>query len=165
MVERGGHRFSVPAPEHRLMISTLQRMYRHFYFRLCDMLDSARLVERDTMDYGFLEDTSQAGGIWKGVATYLQIVSDYAARYRGWPLSLPRRVTETACFGGEKLTVGKDFLRVPIFMESVALYASELTTLARQGEVPETLRLSLLPPLAAAATLGLKVTGSDKGIW
>src|SRR3954451_7195562 len=33
--------FRVPAVSDRLMISTLQRMYRHFYFRLCDVIDSA----------------------------------------------------------------------------------------------------------------------------
>src|SRR5438045_8851306 len=34
--ELNGHVFRVPAPEERVVISTLQRMYRHFYFRLCD---------------------------------------------------------------------------------------------------------------------------------
>ena len=27
------------------MISTLQRMYRHFYFRLCDIVDTAALSD------------------------------------------------------------------------------------------------------------------------
>ena len=31
----------------RLMISTLQRMYRHFYFRLCDIVDTAELADRE----------------------------------------------------------------------------------------------------------------------
>ena len=42
---------AVPSVSERLMISTLQRMYRHFYFRLCDMLDSADLVEAGAIDY------------------------------------------------------------------------------------------------------------------
>ena len=33
--------FRVPSTSDRLMISALQRMYRHFYFRLCDVIDSA----------------------------------------------------------------------------------------------------------------------------
>ena len=40
-VHIGNHIFRVPAVSDRLMISTLQRMYRHFYFRLCDIVDSA----------------------------------------------------------------------------------------------------------------------------
>src|SRR3982074_2902220 len=38
-VEYGGYTFRVPAAEHRMVISTLQRMYRHFYVRLCDVVD------------------------------------------------------------------------------------------------------------------------------
>ncbi|MGC2298386.1 MAG: hypothetical protein WA476_06255, partial [Acidobacteriaceae bacterium] len=40
-VQIDGRVFRVPAVSDRLMISTLQRMYRHFYFRLCDIMDSA----------------------------------------------------------------------------------------------------------------------------
>ena len=32
------------------MISTLQRMYRHFYFRLCDIVDTAGLSEAGGID-------------------------------------------------------------------------------------------------------------------
>src|SRR5579859_4120649 len=37
----GEHSFRVPAPEDRIIISTLQRMYRHFYIRVCDVVDNA----------------------------------------------------------------------------------------------------------------------------
>jgi hypothetical protein len=40
-----------------------------------------------------------------------------------------------------------------------------LTRLLLNGEIRNTLRLSLLPGLATAAALELKLTGSDKGIW
>jgi hypothetical protein len=43
--EFGPHTFTVPAHEDRMIISTLQRMYRHFYFRLCDIVDTAHLVD------------------------------------------------------------------------------------------------------------------------
>jgi hypothetical protein len=155
----------VASPEDRLMISTLQRMYRHFYFRLCDIVDSAQLVEADEVDFTRLRMLSEPPGIWKGVATYLVIVSDYVKTYWGKGLALPPEVTNAATFGGEQLTFARDFLRVPIIPHSVALYTSELTTLARKGELRETFRLSLLPYLAAAAAVGQKLTGSDKGIW
>lgn len=58
-----------------------------------------------------------------------------------------------------------DFLRVPILPHSLRLYAGELRTLVMRGEVQNSLRLSLLPGLATAAALELKITGSDKGIW
>jgi len=164
-VQRAQYRFRVASPEDRLMISTLQRMYRHFYFRLCDIVDSAQLVENDAVDFTRLKSLSQSPGIWKGVATYLLLVSDYVKRFRAAEVPLPLSVRTDAAFGGDKLVFSRDFLRVPILPESVSLYATELSTLARQGELKETFRLSLLPYLAVAAAVGQKLTGSDKGIW
>ena len=46
--------FRVPAPEERVVISTLQRMYRHFYFRLCDMADFAALLQAGAIDFAEL---------------------------------------------------------------------------------------------------------------
>ena len=157
--------FRVPAVSDRLMISTLQRMYRHFYFRLCDIVDSASLVEMDAIDYEDLRASATGAGIWQGVATYLVIVSDYVEHYRGKGLDLPSTVRTASQFGGDKLHFRRDFLRVPILPESAALYASQLTTLLRNREFKNSARLSLLPYLATAAAVGMKITGSDKGIW
>jgi hypothetical protein len=147
------------------MISTLQRMYRHFYFRLCDIVDSAALVESGAVDYLDLRASANASGIWEGVATYLVIVSDYVKRYRGTGLELPRLVTDTARFGGEEIYYRKDFLRVPIMPQSASLYGTQLTGLLRKRELHSSARLGLLPWLATAAAVGQKITGSDKGIW
>jgi len=164
-VHVGNHIFRVPAVSDRLMISTLQRMYRHFYFRLCDIVDSAGLAETDAIDYEDLRDSAKAAGIWEGVATYLVIVSDYVEHYRGEALGLPEFVRTSARFGGDKLHFRRDFLRVPILPESAALYASQLATFLFHRELKNTARLSLLPCLATAAAVGQKITGSDKGIW
>ena len=65
-------------------------MYRHFYFRLCDIIDSAALVETDGIDFEDLRKAAQAAGIWEGTATYLAIVSDYVESYRGNRVELPQ---------------------------------------------------------------------------
>ena len=165
MVEIDGESFRVPSPSDRLMISTLQRMYRHFYFRLCDIVDSAQLVESGSIDYGDLRDSAERAGIWEGVATYLAIVSDYVERYRGSGLDLPLVVRADARFGGERIRFARAFLRVPILPESAGLYGTQLAGLLRRREVRSSARLSLLPWLAVAASAGQKITGSDKGIW
>ena len=165
LVQVGDHTFRVPAISDRLMISTLQRMYRHFYFRLCDIIDSASLCDTGAIHYEDLHASAQAAGIWEGVATYLVIVSDYVEHYRGKGLELPSFVRTSARFGGDKLHFRRDFLRVPIMPESAALYASQLTSLLRNREFKNSARLSLLPYLATAAAVGQKITGSDKGIW
>jgi len=161
----GEHRFRVPSPSDRLMISTLQRMYRHFYFRLCDIVDSAALVEAGCIDYDDLRSSASKAGIWEGVATYLVIVSDYIAIYRGSGLDLPQSVRASARFGGDEVHYGNGFLRVPIMPQSAGLYVSQLSGLLRKRELHNSARLSLLPWLATAAVVGQKITGSDKGVW
>ncbi len=160
-----GRTFMVPAAEERIIVSVLQRMYRHFYFRICDIVDTAELIASDTVNYEELRRTSMMGGIWPGVASFLKIVSDYVERYRGTALPLPRQVCNAARFGGEKVTLRHRFLRVPILPEGVQLYTAEIAAAARRGDVPAAFRLSLLPPLASAAAVAFKVTGSDKGVW
>ena len=157
--------FRVPSISDRLMISTLQRMYRHFYFRLCDVVDSAELVRSGSIDYENLRASAESAGIWEGVATYLAIISDYVEQYQGAPLNLPQSVLDSARFGGREIYFAKDFLRVPILPQSVMLYGSQLAGVLRRRQIQSGARLSLLPWLATAALVGQKITGSDKGIW
>jgi hypothetical protein len=157
--------FRVPSASDRLMISTLQRMYRHFYFRLCDVVDSAALVDSGGVDFGDLRATATNAGIWQGVATYLVIVSDYVSRYRGRGLKLPYFVHAAARFGGDEVHYAREFLRVPIMPQSATLYKTQLAGVLRKLELKNSARLSLLPLLATAALVGQRITGSDKGIW
>jgi hypothetical protein len=164
-VEIEGHAFRVPSASDRIMISTLQRMYRHFYFRLCDIVDSATLAASGELDYEELRTSAQAAGIWEGVATYLVIVSDYVSRYTGKDIGLPRLVKDSAHFDGAIVYVGGSFIRVPILPQSARLYRSQFTRLLCRRELQSSARLALLPGLATAAAIGHKITGSDKGIW
>jgi hypothetical protein len=160
-----GYTFPVPAPEERIIVATLQRMYRHFYFRICDIVNSGALVENNLLDYRELEAAANIGGIWPGVCTYLKIVSDYTAQYRGEGLELPANVVANAVCGGEEVEPKNLFLRVPIMPHGASLYTKQVKEAALHGQVGAALRLSLLPPLASMAALAYRVTGSDKGIW
>lgn len=157
--------FKVPAPEDRIVISTLQRMYRHFYIRLCDIVDNAALLEQRVVDFEYLHSLGSSAGLWDGIATYLNIISEYMELYRGYGVPLPSLVTGSAKFGAAKVHFRGQFLRVPILPQSIHLYAGELKTLLLNGDFRNGLRLSLLPGLATAAALEQKLTGSDKGIW
>ena len=157
--------YHVPAPEERIVVATLQRMYRHFYFRVCDIVNSAAIVESGELNYEELKRATEAAGIWPGVATYLTVVSDHVQRYRGTPLPMPELVRTAARFGGNEIKPRARFLRVPVMPHGAALYTYQVTHTAMRGDVPGTFRLSLLPYLASAAAVAYKVTGSDKGIW
>jgi hypothetical protein len=161
----GGCTFQVPAPEERVIVATLQRMYRHFYFRVCDIVNTAALLDAGEVDFGELRRASELGGIWSGVATYLKIVCDYVKKYRGATPTLPSEVVAAAQFGGEAVYIGGKFIRVPVVPNGAKLYTQQVTLTALRGDVPATLRLSLLPPLASAAAVAYKLTGSDKGVW
>ena len=161
----GKQEFRVPSASDRLMISTLQRMYRHFYFRLCDIVDTAELWNSGVIDFRDLRSAATQAGIWEGVATYLAIVSDYVRQFSGSGLELPGFVLSAARFGGDQIYYAKEFLRVPIMPQAAKLYGSQLAGLFRKRELQNGARLSLLPWLATAALVGQKLTGSDKGIW
>ena len=165
MVMIGNYAFRVPSVSDRVMISTLQRMYRHFYFRLCDIVDTAELLNAGAIDFVELRSSSMNAEIWEGVATYLTIVSDYVKQYRGKALELPQFVRSSARFGGDQVYYSRGFLRVPIMPQSAKLYGTQLAGLLRKGQLQNCARLSLLPCLATAAVVGQKLTGRDKGIW
>lgn len=164
-IEAGGYRFNVPSVPDRMIISTLQRMYRHFNIRLCDILDNAAIADAGLINYDELSVLAESAGIWEGVATYLAIISDYVKGYRGTPLNLPHFLLDAARFRGAEIYYNQGFLRVPIMPHSARLYGSELAHVLSRGELQNGARLSLLPLLGTAAMAAEKITGSDKGIW
>ncbi len=164
-VHVGGYFFRVPSTSDRLIISTLQRMYRHFNFRLCDILDTASIADAGFIDYENLRMLASIAGIWEGAATYLRIVSDYVKTYRGTGLDLPEFVLAAARFSGDEIYYDQGFLRVPIMPHSARLYRSELAHVLGRGELHNGVRLGLLPLLGTAAAAKQRLTGSDKGIW
>jgi hypothetical protein len=157
--------FLTPAPEERIFAATLQRMYRHFYFRACDILNAASLVDSGKVNFAELRRAAEQAGIWSGVASFLNIVSEYVKPYRGFGLNLPADVVASAALGAGQIYTRARFLRVPILPYGARLYTRQITQAAIRGNVPATFRLSLLPPLASAAAVAVKVMGSDKGVW
>jgi putative nucleotidyltransferase-like protein len=157
-----GHDLYVPAPEERVVISALQRLYRHFYFRLCDMIDMTLLIQRETVDFGELRKAANLAGIWPGVVTFLAMIQSYIKSYGG-ELVLPSEVIASAR-SAEPVRLGNGFLRVSK-LTAAGLYGSQLMQGGRQRNVRAMLRLSLLPPLAISALVAHGLTGNDKGIW
>ena len=159
----GGHDFHVPAPEERIVISTLQRVYRHFYFRLCDMIDVAVLMQAEPIDFAELRRGADVAGIWPGVATFLSLIQTYVRSYGG-ELSLPEEVASSAHSPGEKVRFQKSFLRVSK-LTGASLFGAQLAQAGKHRDVRALLRLPLLPPLAVSALVAHSFTGNDKGIW
>ncbi len=165
MRDAGPFRFRVPAPEEQVTLATLQRMYRHFYIRFTDLLNLTGLVRSGHLDFNRLQASTQRWSIWPGVATLLKITSDYNQRAGLGPLPLPAFVVGSARFGAEVTYVGKQFLRVPMLPHGSQLFLQQLIGTGAARHFRSAARLSLLPALAAAAFVNLRITGDDKGIW
>jgi hypothetical protein len=157
-----GHTFRVPAPEERVLITTLQRMYRHFYCRLCDIVDTANLIQAQELDYTILRGAAEPSGIWPGVTAFLLAVREYARTY-GVGLELPAGVFSAA--HGETLRLRGDFLRISIVPQAAGLFLHQVLSAGTQKNLRTVGRLSLLPGMAAAAFVAYKITGNDKGVW
>lgn len=155
----------VPAPEERIVISTLQRMYRHFYIRLCDIANIAALLREDSVDFSELKRTADLGAIWPGVATLLSIVVTYVKRYGSEEIRLPQEVIASALTSQKRTYVSKKFVRIPIMPDAAELYTHQIVDIGANRNFRAMFRLGLLPALATAAYIGYKLTGSDKGIW
>jgi len=165
MRDAGRFRFRVPAPEEQVTLATLQRMYRHFYIRLTDLLNLTGLVRAGGLDFMRLRTSTQHWSIWPGVATLLKITSDYNERAGVGPLPLPEFVVSSARFGADVTYVGEQFLRVSIVPQGSQLFLQQLIGTGAARHFRSAARLSLLPVLAAAAFVNLRMTGDDKGIW
>ncbi len=159
----GGHTFRVPAAEERVIISTLQRIYRHLYFRLCDMADFAALLNDRAIDFAELKRAAELGGIWPGVATFLLLIAEYVKGY-GCEIKIPSGVLSAAPSRDVRVYLGGQFLRVPK-APAAGLYASQLMSAGRHADLRAMFRLPLLPPLAISALVAYRLTGNDKGVW
>ncbi len=136
-----GHKFRVPAPEERIVISTLQRIYRHFYFRLCDMTDFASLLQSGAVNFSELRPAEYGGSV-----------------------DIPDHVVASAYSRDVRVHPRGDFLRVPM-LPAASLYGTQLLNASRHRDLRAMCRLPLLPPLAVTALLAYRLTGSDKGVW
>jgi hypothetical protein len=155
----------VPTQEDRIIIATLQRMYRHYYIRLTDIVNIFGAVRRNAINFEKLQDLASESSVWPGVATLLTIVCEHGVRFGGGSVSLPPLVTAATKFDSDRTYVDRKFVRVPLMPEAANLYMLQLAENGRSRNVRAVARLTLLPILATAAFVSFRFTGNDKGIW
>jgi len=160
-----GYTFQVPAPEERVIVTSLERMYRHLYFRICDILNLSRLVQGGRLSFEELQEMAEQNGIWPGVAACLKIVRDYTSSYAGASWVLPPQVESAARLDVEELFERDGLWHFPVVPQGARLFAGELAHAIRRGDYAASARLSLLPPLASVASLAYAVTGNSGRIW
>ncbi|HST09702.1 MAG TPA: hypothetical protein VLL05_04955 [Terriglobales bacterium] len=157
--------FPVPVVEDRIVIATLQRMYRHYYIRLTDIVNIYQSLVMRNINFENLQVIAEEGSVWPGVATLLMIACQHGVHFGGPSIELPDFVVRAARFNSAGTYVDRNFLRVPLVPEATNLYLQQLAENARSRNLRALARLSLLPVLASAAFVAFRVTGNDKGIW
>jgi hypothetical protein len=160
----GNHTFMVPAPEERIIAATLQRMYRHLYMRVCDIVNTHAILESGTVDFTELRYAADLGGIWPGVATYLRLVTEFVQQIRGKAYQLDPQILVDSHFGKDNIFARGIWLRIPV-QHAAILYAQQICHMAGKRDLHGVTRLSLLPPLASVARLSYALTGNPSGIW
>jgi hypothetical protein len=160
-----GYTFQVPAPEERVIVTSLERMYRHLYFRICDILNLAKLLQSGELAFEELQAVAERHGIWPGVAACLKIVSDYTRSYGAASWALPPQVDSVARLGVDMLFERDGLWHFPVVPQGARLFAWELRHAIQRGDLAASARLSLLPPLASVASLAYAVTGNSGRIW
>ena len=153
----------VPAREDQIVLATLQRLYRHFFYRICDFADGLAAVA-EPFDFELLRLIAKRQGIWQGVATHLRLLSEYAEHYTGAAPALPPFVRKAARFGIERLYPHAGYLRLPLFPQGATLWGHQVIKTWHRRNRSGVLRLGLVPPLAAAASAAYKVTRKQR-IW
>jgi len=155
----------VPIPEDKIVIATLQRMYRHYYIRLTDIVNIYDRMSQDTLDFERLQSIAEPASIWEGVATLLLVVQQYGVRYGGRAMTLPQSVNVAAQFSAEKTYLSQSFVRVPLVPQAANLFLRQFAGNGMKHNPRAMMRLSLLPLLATAAFVSFRMTGNDKGVW
>jgi len=164
-VSLNGHRLPVPAPEERVIAAVLQRMYRHLYFRLCDIVNLTASLRANELSWDELTLAAGMGGIWPGVAGCLLTVADYANQYLCEPLQIPQQLTADGEWTASKLHVQGRFLHVPFLPNGAKLFRRQFSQMLVRRDFDAVARLSLLPPLALVAAVAYVLTGSNGRIW
>ena len=161
----GDYTLPIPTQEDRIIIATLQRMYRHYYIRLTDIVNIFGAVRRNAINFEKLKDLASESSVWPGVATLLTIVCEHGVRFGGGSVSLPPLVTAATKFVSDRTYVDRKFVRVPLMPEAANLYMLQLAENGRSRNIRAVARLAILPILATAAFVSFRFTGNDKGIW
>jgi Uncharacterised nucleotidyltransferase len=152
----------VPAAEDQIVLATMQRLYRHFFYRICDFIDTVPLL--NDLDYEQLHRIARQQGIWQGVATHLRLINEFTAHYRNTSPALPALVRRAARFGIERLYPHASYFRLPLFPQGATLWGAQVVKTWKRRNHAAVLRLALLPPLAAAAGATYKISGRQ-AIW
>lgn len=147
--ECGSLKTFIPCPEDQLMIQVLQRVYRHLYFRVSDILHTIRIVSSKDLNWDLVWRTAEHAGVTGGLIFYLRCVECVSMQCfnRSW---LPPEVRTH--WKGQKtnlLKIRGECYRFPFFPIIPGFFLKKLFREVACGNWESVRNLCLLPPLTA----------------
>ncbi|MDB4349545.1 thymidylate kinase [Omnitrophica bacterium] len=158
-IELEGRTAYVPKPEYKILLCVLQRIYRHFNIRICDVYNTITFINSGLIDCTYLKEISIKYGIWEGVSLYLgyvrKIASYYGIRFnlngdletKDWPESIKDKNMH---------------FRFPLLSTGVNVYWKKIVNETKRQNLYGLSRLSLVGPLSLAHYISVKLLGKSK---
>ncbi|MFH0764098.1 MAG: hypothetical protein V1927_03765 [Candidatus Omnitrophota bacterium] len=151
----------VPKAEYRLLLCVLQRMYRHFNIRICDVYNTIRLINDNVINWEYLKEISLKYGIWEGVLLYLGYVQRIADYYDA-DFSIRDRLDNSVW--PSKITDRNMHYRFPLLSTGARIYTTKIASFIKNADIDGLARLSLAFPLSLMHYVLVKLTGRSR-VW
>jgi len=152
----------VPKIEFRILLTVLQRMYRHFNIRICDIYNTLTFAKNENIDWDWLKKLSLKYGVWNGVKLYMNYVQK-VAEYYDIELSTIKKVFKNNNW--PRYIEDRNMLfRFPLISTGVYLYFTKVVANFRRLNFYNVVRTSLVIPLSLAHYFYVKLIGKSR-VW
>ena len=145
---------SVPSAEGRMILAMLQRIYRHFNFRICDVINVAGLVEDESLSWETVWRLCRESGVDYGVGLGIAMVADQLSRLDE-DLQLPDNgsIPHPCPY---PLSFHRGYYRFPLRGVVPGVFARQVGGSLRQGAILRSSRLALLGFMMAFVGLNIR---------
>ena len=150
-----GQTLFVPSPEGRILLAILQRMYRHFNFRICDIVNLIGLLEDESTDRSLLQNLASSAGLGHGVVAGLAMVRALAE-------DLGLRLSEAESWGAhteppDRLVFQRGFFRFSLSKVVPPTYARLFGSSLKRASVRQASRLTVLLTLLPLVGINIRL--------
>lgn len=151
----------IPESEYRLLLCVLQRMYRHFNIRICDIYNSLNLIRKNIINWQKLKKISLKYGAWEGVMLYLSYLHKIA-NYYDIECNISRQINVK---NWPALIQDKNMhFRFPLFSTGLNLYSRKILSDLAKFNFYSLSRLTLAIPFSLTHFVSVKLFNKSR-VW
>ena len=140
-----GAEFLAPSAEDVLVVQGMQRVYRHSYIRLCDIVSTINLLRRNRLDWNYVTRVTAQLGTEYGLRCYLSYVEQVHRSVFGRDLLAPELARELKLGAGGRIEFREGFYRFSRVKVAGRVYFDKVRAAVRTGNWEAASRLCLMP--------------------